>query len=140
MTRRDKLGVHAIGIIEQLAELDPVVALHTRIRRAAGRVLGDEIVDDLDELSLQIQRVKRDAELVGDAAGVFGVARGAAALLVVEPAALLVGSPTALTGDCSPWRMKTPITSWPCSMRRWAATLESTPPLMASTTRDILRV
>ena len=45
-----------------------------------------------------------------------------------------------LAGDFSPWRMKTPITSWPCSMSRWAATLESTPPLMANTTRDILRV
>src|SRR3954447_9673351 len=43
-------------------------------------------------------------------------------------------------GDASPWRMNTPITSCPCSTSRWAATLESTPPLIASTTRDILRV
>jgi hypothetical protein len=38
----------------------------------------------------------------------------------------------------SPWRMNTPITSWPCSIKRCAATLESTPPDMANTTRDTL--
>src|SRR5262245_44844445 len=31
-------------------------------------------------------------------------------------------------------RMKTPITSWPCSTSRDAATLESTPPLIATST------
>jgi peptide chain release factor 2 len=36
--------------------------------------------------------------------------------------------------------MNTPITSCPCSTSKWAATLESTPPLMANTIRDILRV
>ena len=44
------------------------------------------------------------------------------------------------TCDCCPWRMKTPITSCPCSRSRWAATLESTPPDIASTTRAIVQV
>ena len=100
------------------------------------------------ELGLQIQRIERNAELIRHAAGILGIGRRAAALLVMQsrrsespdsrsPLPLLL--PHA-AGDCSPWRMKTPITSCPCSTSRWAATLESTPPLMASTTRDILRV
>ena len=151
--RRHELGPDAVRIVEQLAELDPVVALHARIRRPPGRVLGDEVVDDLAELFLQIQRVERNAKLVGHAPRILRIGRRAAALLVIEPRnnrqrRQTIPAPCSLlpapcsaahaTGDCSPWRMKTPITSWPASVSRWAATLESTPPLMASTTRDIL--
>ena len=152
MAGGDELGADAVGVVEQLAELDPVVALHAGIRRAPGRVLVDEVVDDLPELVLQIERVERDAELVGHAAGVVGVGARCSSLACgrggtmelsdaeracrrLAPAA---GSSLHATGDCSPWRMKTPITSWPCSTSRWAATLESTPPVMASTMRDIL--
>jgi hypothetical protein len=58
--------------------------LHAGIRRAAGRVLGDEVVDDLTEFGFEIKRVKRNAELVRDPAGVFGVGGCAATLLVME--------------------------------------------------------
>src|SRR3954447_817519 len=47
--------------------------------------------------------------------------------------------PSAAQASCasSPCRMKTPITSWPASLSSQAATLESTPPDIARTMRDI---
>ena len=39
--------------------------------------------------------------------------------------------------SCWPWRMNTPMTSWPWSRNSQAATLLSTPPDIAKTTRDI---
>src|SRR3954452_13034653 len=47
--------------------------------------------------------------------------------------------PSAAHASCasSPCRMKTPITSWPASLRSQAATLESTPPDIARTMRDM---
>ena len=44
------------------------------------------------------------------------------------------------SSTCSdaPVRMNKPMTSWPCSRRRWAATELSTPPLIASTTRAMV--
>ena len=80
--RGHEVGTHAVGIVEQLAELQPVVADHAGVRRAAGRVLGHEVIDDPVELVLKIQGVKRNPQPVGNAPGVVGVGRGAAALLV----------------------------------------------------------
>ena len=124
MARGDELGADAVGVIEQLAELDPVVALHAGIGRAAGRVFVDEVVDDPAELGVEIQRVKRNAQAIGDAAGVGGIGGGAAALFVVEAVddgescgelhRPLKRARRTATGDWWPWRMKTPITSWPC--------------------------
>ena len=85
MPRGDELGPDAVGIVEQLAELEPVVALHARVGRAAAGVFVDEVVDDLPELGLQVQGIKRNVQPVGHAAGVLGVAGRAAALLVVGP-------------------------------------------------------
>ena len=102
------------------------------------------------ELGVEVQRVERNREPIGDAAGVLGVGGGAAALLVIEPiddgqrrresTRLTVRRLAHATGEACPWRMKTPITSCPCSSSRWAATLESTPPDIARTTRAILQV
>src|SRR5262245_2152044 len=84
MPRRYELGPHAIGVVKQLAELEPVVALHARIWRPAARVFIDEVIDDLLELGLQIQGVKWNVEAIGHATGVLGIAGRAAALLVVS--------------------------------------------------------
>ena len=70
MAGGDELGADAVGIVEQLAELEPVVAHHAGIGRARGRVLGDEIIDDPAELVLKIQRVERNVEPIGHAAGI----------------------------------------------------------------------
>ena len=56
----DIVSIDRIGIVEQSPELDPVVALHARVRRATLLVLVDKVVDDLLELRLQIQSVKRN--------------------------------------------------------------------------------
>ena len=41
------------------------------------------------------------------------------------------------SGAWEPWRMKTPVTSWPACFNRKAETLESIPPDMAQSTRLI---
>ena len=46
MAGRNVLGSHAVGVVEQLAKLDPVVALHARVRRAAGIVLLEELLEE----------------------------------------------------------------------------------------------
>ena len=85
MPRGHKLSPDAVGIIEQLAELQPVVALDAGIRRPTARVFIDEVVDDLPEFGLQVERVKRNVEFVRHAAGVFRIAGRAAALFVIGP-------------------------------------------------------
>ncbi len=68
------------GLVEQRRELDPLVAAHARVRRAAGRVLGDEVVDDVALEALgEVPHVEGDAEHVGRSPGVPGVLDRAAA-------------------------------------------------------------
>src|SRR5262245_17100425 len=80
-----KLCTHAICIIKQLPEFQPVVALHARIWRATAGVFINEIIDDLAELGLQIESVKWNLQPICDSAGVFRVTSRAASLLVVGP-------------------------------------------------------
>ena len=80
MARGHPLGPDAVGILQQLAELQPGVADDARIGRAAGGVFGDEIVDDPAEFLLEIQHVKGYAQPVGHAAGIGRIGRAAAAL------------------------------------------------------------
>lgn len=80
----DKLGSHAVGVVKKFAELEPVVALHAGIGGPTDGVLVDEVVDDLPELGLQIEGVKRNVEAVGNATRVFGIARTTTALLVIR--------------------------------------------------------
>ena len=66
--------------VEHGGELDLLVAAQARVRRPAGRVLGHEVVDDvLAEPVGEVPDVERDAELVGDPAGVVRVLDAAAA-------------------------------------------------------------
>ncbi len=106
MAGGDELGAELLRERPELAELQPGVAHDARVRRAAERVLVGEVVDDLVELALEVERVERDVEPVGDAAGVAGVDRGAATLLVVrrvlEPG---------WSWPCVPVRMNSPTTS-----------------------------
>jgi hypothetical protein len=85
MTRGNALRSDAVGIVEQLAELEPVVADDAGIRRAGRAIFADEIVDDLAELVGEVQGVKRNVEQFSHAAGIGGVGGAAAALLVVGP-------------------------------------------------------
>jgi hypothetical protein len=79
---RDIGSADTIGIIEEFAELDSVVAHHARIRRSAPSVLIDKVVDDAAKFGLQIECVKRNPQSARHAPSIFGV-RGAAAPLFV---------------------------------------------------------
>ena len=60
MPSGDEFSADAIGVIEELAEFQPVITNDARIGRPAGGVFVDEIVDDLVEFSLQIEGVEGD--------------------------------------------------------------------------------
>src|SRR3954470_8904691 len=67
------------GTVEHGGELDLLVAPHAGIGSAAGRVLGDEVLDHvLGEALGQIPDVERDAQLVGHPARVVSVLDAAA--------------------------------------------------------------
>ena len=106
-------------------ELDPLVAAQAGVRRAAGCVLGDEVLDDVAlEAAREVPDVEGDAEHVGHPPRVTGV--------------LQVQQPRADSRRVAAERDRarcTPTTSWPASSMRAAATAESTPPDMAATTR-----
>ena len=65
----DEVRTDAVGIVAQAAELDPVVAHHARIGRAAAGVFVNEIVDDAVEILLEVERVERHVEAVCHTAG-----------------------------------------------------------------------
>ena len=83
MSGRQEFGPDAVGVIEQLAEFDSVVAHHARIGRASDGVFIDEVIDDAAKFFFEIECVKRNAQSLGDAATVFGIGRTAAALFVI---------------------------------------------------------
>ncbi len=87
VTRGDGVGIDLLGEFPQLAELEPVVAHHAGIGRAAGQVFVGEVVLDPAKRVLKVEGVKRNIEQVGHAAGVGRVGRAAAALLVGGAAA-----------------------------------------------------
>src|SRR5208283_3578064 len=78
----DEIGLELLAVGPELAELQPVVADDARVGRAAGEVFVREVVDDAFEVRLEVERVERDVEPVGDAPGVAGIERAAAAFLV----------------------------------------------------------
>ena len=82
MPRRDVLGADLLREVPQLAELQPVVAHHARIRRAAGEVFVGEVVLDPAERVLKVQSVKWNVESIGDSSRIRSVGRAAASLLV----------------------------------------------------------
>ena len=64
MAGRQRVGADRVGEREQRAELDLLVAAHARVRRAAGAVLGDEVVDDRRrEGRALVDHVVREAEV-----------------------------------------------------------------------------
>src|SRR5262249_11822539 len=77
---RDRVGAEAAGALDQRRELQIAVAVRAGQRRAPGRVLADEVRDDLRiELPLEIQNVVRDADCRRNAPRVVQVVERAAA-------------------------------------------------------------
>ena len=83
MARGDKIRADRFGILRQPAELQPVVAPHAGIGRAAAVVFADEIIDDPAEILLEIQHVKRNAQNPRHAPGIGGIQHRAASLLAL---------------------------------------------------------
>ena len=76
----DRVEAQRERLVEHRRELDLLVAAQARVRRAAGGVLRDEVVDHVRAEPLgQVPDVERDADHVGRAPGVAGVLEGAAA-------------------------------------------------------------
>src|SRR5699024_4414649 len=75
-------GVEAQGqrAVEEGGELDALIAAHARVRGPPGRVLGDEVIDDVFlEPFGEVPDVEGDVEHPGHAVGVAGVFDRAAA-------------------------------------------------------------
>src|SRR4051794_40899186 len=70
------------GAIDEIAELEPFVAHHAWIRRAASAVLLGEIIDDLFlELLRLVHEVVRNAQFVRNTSGIHHGLRPAAFVL-----------------------------------------------------------
>ena len=78
--RGDLPGADAIGVVDQLAEFQPRIADDARVGRPPGRVLGNKVMDNAAEFLLEIDRIERDSQSLGDASGVGRVACAAATL------------------------------------------------------------
>ncbi len=122
---RQRRGAEVARRRQKVGELDRLVAHHARHRRLARNVARGELVDHgLAEALLVVEHVVRDAEGVGDAAGVVDVLTGAAGALAVGRLAVVVELE----------RHPDHIVAGP-GFSRAAATEESTPPDMATTMR-----
>jgi hypothetical protein len=82
----DEVRADGTGVAGEFAELEVFVAADAGVGGSAGIVLGDEVVDDLVEIGLEIEGVEGDVEEAGDEAGVGGVGGGAAADVLVRGA------------------------------------------------------
>ena len=76
---RDELGAKSLGSACQRCELQIAIAVNTWNRRAARRILADEIGDDrIGELALEIHDVVWNPEPGGDAPGIVEIVDRAA--------------------------------------------------------------
>ncbi len=78
----DIVGVDAVGVFEEFAELEPIIATDAWIGGSACVVFADEIINDAIELLFEIEHVQRDVEHGRDQASVGCVIDRATALLV----------------------------------------------------------
>jgi len=91
MAGGERLGAELARGLEQIAKLDRAVALDARHRRLAGRVAVGKIVDHrLTKAALVIQHVVRNADPLGDIAGIVDVLPGAAGALAMGGRAVIV--------------------------------------------------
>ena len=86
VTRRQIIGAQGAGIVEQMVETDVAVAGQTGVGRDTTGITGDKVIDDLllEDL-LDVDQIKRDAKLGGDAPGIVGRLQGAAGVFPALP-------------------------------------------------------
>ena len=91
MAGRQRIGAEFPGGRQQIAELDRAVARDAGDRRLAGQIAFGEAVDHrLAEARLVVEHVMRDAERLGDPAGIVDILAGAAGALAVRRGAVIV--------------------------------------------------
>ena len=91
MPGRQRRGAEFARGLEQIAKLDRAVALDARHRRLARGVAVGEIVDHrFAKAALVVQHVMRDADPLGDIAGIVDVLPGAAGALAMGGRAMIV--------------------------------------------------
>ena len=78
----DVLRIDLLSKLPQTSELQPVVALHARIRCASGKVFVRKVILDLQERILKIERMKGNAESICDPSCIRRIFRTAAALAI----------------------------------------------------------
>jgi hypothetical protein len=77
--------------LEQVAELDALIAAHAGDRGFAGEIgIGEILHHRLAEAALVIEHVMGDADAIGDAAGVVDVLPGAAGALAACGGAVVI--------------------------------------------------
>ena len=91
MSGRKRGGAELARGLEQIAKLDRAVALDARHRRLARGVAVGEIVDHrFAKTVLVVQHVMRNADPLGDIAGIVDVLPGAAGALAMGGRAMIV--------------------------------------------------
>ncbi len=91
MAGGEAVGAEVARGVEQVAELDPLVAADAGDRRFAAHIRIREVVDHrLAEAAFVIQHVMRDAQTLGHLAGIMDILPGAAGALARDGGAVVV--------------------------------------------------
>ena len=124
MAGRQHRGAEIARGVQQIAEFDRLIAFHAGHRRLAGDIaLGKAVDHRFLEPALVIKNVMRNADPLGDGAGVMDVAAGAAGALTVGRRAMIVKLQRDADDVVAGFRQDR------------GGNQESTPPDMATTTR-----
>ena len=91
MAGRQRLGAEIAGDLQQVAELDALVAAHAGYRRPAGGIGVGEILDHRGAKALlEVEHVVGDAQPLGDRPGILDVLAGAAGTLAAGRGTVVV--------------------------------------------------
>ena len=91
MAGGERIGPELAGEAEQVAELHGAIALDAGDRRLAGEIaLGEALDHRVAEAALIVEHVMRNADRLGDAAGVVDILAGAAGAGAVHGFAMVV--------------------------------------------------
>ncbi len=73
MAGGDVVRIDGAGVVEELAELEPIVAANAGIGRAAGVVLSGEVILDAAKILAEIHHIKRHIQKRRDHAGIGSI-------------------------------------------------------------------
>ena len=131
--------INCIGIVKETSEFDPLITTDTWIRCPASTIFGGECIYYFFKVICEVEWIEWNAKMFCNTTGIESICNRAAALVSgLGIDASTIGSAPDEDGKAGcPCRIKTPIQSCPASTSNEAVTLESTPPDMAMTMRDM---